>query len=64
MFVNCIKFEKILREIKARVKIKRFPNQECLNHLLMSSHQIQLRVFRIRALGTLFHEMNNDLMVI
>ena len=27
-------------------------------------HQIQLRGFRTRALGTLFHKMNNDLMTI
>ena len=27
-------------------------------------YQIQLRGFRTRALGTLFHKMNNDLMTI
>ena len=30
----------------------------------MSVNQIQLRGFRTRALGTLFHKMNNDLMTI
>ena len=45
---------KILRKVKARVTVKRSQNRECSR---VSVNQIQLRGFRTRALGTLFHKM-------
>ena len=50
------------KNIIATDGVNRIPTAQTIN--LVSVNQIQLRGFRTRALGTLLHKMNNDLMTI